>query len=97
MSLKALHLTLLSQEARSNQQFDVLQFLEQLLNQGLMSIGDLYGTEFIPWNCGVSEAIKWIRHSTLANATEPGNDSMEIAWLNNTQHGNDVGRTIICR
>lgn len=94
MSLKVLHLTLLSQKIRSTQEPDVLLFLEQLLNRGLMSIGDLHGNEFVPWDCGVSEVIQWIRQDSPASL-EWADELANTAWLNNTQHGNDVGRTII--
>jgi hypothetical protein len=73
-----------------------LLYLKHLLAEGYVTIGDVYGQEYFPWNCGVAEALSWVSPKG-ADGLHESWPTARVAWLNNTPRGNDLARSAMGR
>lgn len=74
-----------------------LATVAEVLTKGLMVAGDVVAGEFRPWQLSTADAIARISRSWIeewgAHVPTPG----AIAWLSNTQAGDDVARAVLAR
>lgn len=69
----------------------VLALVEQLLDRGLMEVGDCANGPFVAWGLSKEEMLRRISHewSILRHPPRPG----EVCWLSNTPAGDDKARS----
>ncbi|MBT2533578.1 hypothetical protein J7E83_15905 [Arthrobacter sp. ISL-48] len=68
----------------------VLPYLANLLGEGLVTIGDVDGEQFLPWNCAVTEALSRVRKQWPDGEASDYKTLRDIGWLTNTPRGNGV-------
>lgn len=73
-----------------------LGLITEALVQGFMEAGDIEGGEFKAWDLPVSEAIARVAEAWLAR-TDPAVMPGEVAWLNNTEQGTQLGEAVLAR
>jgi hypothetical protein len=67
-----------------------LEVIRELLTSGLMVVGDLFESGFVPWNLAIPEALDRVEREWRALGREP--NLWEICWFANTPLGNEKVR-----